>query len=157
MTEELPVDEIGYDAMVQDALRGVVRRVLELAGRDGRLPGDHHVYLTFRTRAPGVKIPVLLREKYQTEMTVVIQHRFDNLVCDDTGFSVALSFGLIWHEVRVPWAAVTRFYDPHVQMLLQFDHRQPEEPAPVEAPDVDPGVAEARDGVVDLAAFRRPR
>jgi len=59
----MSTDLIRYDLLVQEALRGVVRKVLTDACRDG-LPGDHHFYISFRTGAPGVRVPARMREKF---------------------------------------------------------------------------------------------
>ena len=77
MTDDL----MKYDKMVENALRGVVRKALEHA-RDEGLPGDHHFYLTFRTTAPGVSMPDYLQDQYPEEMTIVLQHQFWDLTIE---------------------------------------------------------------------------
>jgi hypothetical protein len=84
-------DLIRYDLLVQDALKGVVRKVLIDAGKDG-LPGEHHFYISFRTDFPGVRLSNRLREKYPQEMTIVLQHQFWDLVVTEHSFEVGLSF-----------------------------------------------------------------
>ena len=74
----MPQDLIRYDLLVQDALKGVVRKVLDRCGGEG-LPGEHHFYISFRTGDPGVRISNRLREKYPEEMTIVLQHQFWDL------------------------------------------------------------------------------
>ena len=93
MSEETPESLIPYDEIVQEALRDVVGRVLGEVERAGGLPGDHHFYITFKTRMPGVSIPKHLVERFPDEMTIVLQHRFWDLKVDDDAFSVGLSFG----------------------------------------------------------------
>lgn len=116
----MSTDLIRYDLLAQDALRGVVRRVLVDAARDG-LPGEHHFYITFDTRAPGVRLSNRMREKYPLEMTVVLQHQYWDLVVNDHGFEVGLSFGGIPERLLVPFEAVKGFFDPSVQFGLQFE------------------------------------
>ncbi|HEY9212867.1 MAG TPA: ClpXP protease specificity-enhancing factor SspB, partial [Ancylobacter sp.] len=87
----MSVDLIRYDLLVQDALRAVVRRVLTDVARDG-LPGDHHLYISFDTRAPGVRLSPRLKEKYPEEMTIVLQHQFWDLIVTELFFEVGLSF-----------------------------------------------------------------
>jgi len=111
--------DLRYDAMVEDALRGVVRRALELAAKKG-LPGDHHFYITFRTDHPGVRVPVSLRERYPAEMTIVLQYQFWALKVDEEAFQVTLSFNDKPERLFVPLAAVTAFADPSVRFGLQF-------------------------------------
>lgn len=131
----MPTDLIRYDLLAQDALRGVVRRVLVDAARDG-LPGDHHFYITFDTRAPGVRLSNRMREKYPLEMTVVLQHQYWDLIVTEHSFEVGLSFGGIPERLLVPFDAVKGFFDPSVQFGLQF------EVAGAEAEKGDVGVRE---------------
>lgn len=115
MTDDL----MKYDKMVENALRGVVRKALEHA-RDEGLPGDHHFYLTFRTTAPGVSIPYYLQDQYPEEMTIVLQHQFWDLTIEDDQFTVTLSFKNRPAELRIPYDAMTSFVDPSVKFGLQF-------------------------------------
>src|SRR3954462_6921305 len=127
MTDETPPESlIPYDEIVQDALRAVVGRVLGEVEQSGGLPGGHHFYITFHTRAPGVSIPKHLAERFPDEMTIVIQHRFWDLKVEDDGFTVGLSFGGVPATLRVPFAAVTQFHDPSVEFALTF-HADAEE------------------------------
>jgi hypothetical protein len=108
MSDETPESLIPYDEIVQEALRTVVGRVLGEVEQSGGLPGGHHFYITFKTRAPGVSIPKHLAEKFPDEMTIVIQHRFWDLKVEDDSFSVGLSFGGVAATLHVPFAAVTQ-------------------------------------------------
>lgn len=118
-------DQMGYEALAQEALRGVVKAALKRAAGPGGLPGAHHFYVTFKTRAPGVSIPPELVEKYPDEMTIVVQHQFWDLAPGETFFSVTLRFGGQPKRLSMPYQAVTRFYDPSVQFLLQFEPPEP--------------------------------
>jgi len=113
-------DELRYDQMVENALRGVVRAALIHASEKG-LPGDHHFYITFRTDAPDVDIPDSLRETYPTEMTIVLQHQFWDLSVEDDHFNVTLSFSNVPSRLTVPYESVIAFADPSVRFGLQFD------------------------------------
>lgn len=120
MTGEPPHEDlIRYDMMVQEALLGVVRRVLTDASRTG-LMGDHHFYITFKSQAQGVRLSSRLREKYPEEMTIVLQHQFWDLMVNDHAFEVGLSFGGVPERLLVPFDALTGFYDPSVQFGLKF-------------------------------------
>jgi len=122
MAQEPPAqDQMHYEAMAQEALRGVVKAALKRAASPEGLPGAHHFYVTFKTDAPGVSGPVDLLSKYPDEMTIVLQHQYWDLAPGETFFSVTLKFGGQPKRVSVPYAAVTRFYDPSVQFLLQFE------------------------------------
>ena len=119
--DETPQDLMHYDAMAQDALRGVVRAALKRAAAPEGLPGAHHFYITFKTEAAGVSAPPDLLAKYPDEMTIVLQHQYRDLAPGETFFTVTLKFGGQPKRLSVPYSAVTRFYDPSVQFLLQFE------------------------------------
>jgi uncharacterized protein len=130
-------DLIRYDLLVQDALKGVVRKVLTDAAKDG-LAGDHHFYISFRTEYPGVRLSNRLREKYPQEMTIVLQHQFWDLAITEHTFEVGLSFSGIPERLLIPFDALTGFFDPSVQFGLKFEVQEEEEeegePEPVAAP-----------------------
>ena len=145
-----PQDLMHYDAMAQDALRGVVKAALRKAASPEGIPGDHHFYITFRTKAPGVSGPQDLLGKYPDEMTIVLQHQYWDLAPGETFFTVTLKFGGEPKTLSVPYAALTRFYDPSVQFLLQFEAAQD---GPVRsAPKVVRDEAEVDEPVEEKAA-----
>jgi len=127
-------DLMRYDALQQEALRGVVKAALKRAASPEGLPGDHHFYISFRTDAPGVSGPKDLLAKYTDEMTIVLQNQFWDLAPGETFFSVTLKFGGQPKSLAIPYTAVTRFYDPSVQYLLQFTPSEEPEPAAPPAP-----------------------
>ena len=112
-------DEIRYDLLTQDALRGVIRRVLTLVQRSG-LSGQHHLYIAFDTEAEGVSVSKRLKEQYPEEMTIVLQYQFWDLQVTNDKFEVKLSFGSLPERLVVPFQAVKAFYDPSAQFGLQF-------------------------------------
>jgi uncharacterized protein len=114
-----------YDRMVEQALRGVVRKALVEAAQRG-LPGDHHFYITFHTDLPVVGIADWLRQQYPQEMTIILQHQFWDLTLEDERFSVTLSFGGRQERLTVPFAAITAFADPSVKFGLQFEASEDE-------------------------------
>ena len=113
-------DHIRYDLLTQQALRGVVRNVLTDAAKKG-LPGDHHFYISFNTRADSVRMSDRLRAQYPEEMTVILQHQFWDLAVTEQGFEVGMSFGGIPEKLAIPFDAITGFFDPSVQFGLQFE------------------------------------
>jgi hypothetical protein len=125
----MATDHIRYDILAQDALRGMVRTVLEDIASNG-LPGDHHFYITFHTGAEGVKVSQRMRAQYPQDMTIVLQHQFWDLVVNEEAFEVGLSFGGIPERLVVPFAAITTFADPSVQFALQFQDVNAEAAAP---------------------------
>ncbi|MEK1851296.1 MAG: SspB family protein [Phyllobacterium sp.] len=116
----MPQDMIRYDILAQEALRGVIRKVLGEVAKAG-LPGNHHFFVTFLTGAPGVRISTRLHEKYPEQMTIVLQHQFWDLQVTDTLFEVGLSFGDVPERLVVPFSAIRGFYDPSVNFELEFD------------------------------------
>ncbi|TVQ33416.1 MAG: hypothetical protein EA356_12245 [Geminicoccaceae bacterium] len=110
---------IPYAELVENALIGVVKEVLDETSRQG-LEAPHHFYITFRTDHPGVEMPVDLRQRYQPEMTIVLQHQFWDLEVTEERFGVTLAFGGRPQRLSIPWAAVKVFADPGVEFGLQF-------------------------------------
>jgi len=152
-------DLFEYPKMVETALRGVMREALERTAREG-LPGDHHFYISFRTRAPGVIIPQHLLSKYPEEMTIVLQHQFRALQVGNVEFSVNLSFQSRLERLTIPFAAVTTFADPSVNFGLQFEasETKPAETAalPASASSADPPEGERPAAeIVPLDKFRK--
>lgn len=149
--------EIDYDFLTQQALKRVVRDVLQMTEELGAAPGDHHFYIEFETRAEGVTIPDHLLAVYPARMTVVLQHQFDDLEVRDDEFSVTLWFKGQQARLTVPYDAVTSFADPSVQFGLRFDapagdaKAKPAEPA-AKIPDAPPENGAA---VLQLDAFRK--
>jgi hypothetical protein len=162
-------DLIRYDILAQEALRGVVRKVLSEVVKTG-LPGDHHFFISFVTRAPGVRLSERLLSQYDKEMTIVLQNQFWDLKVHETGFEVGLSFDGQPETLVVPFSAIKGFFDPSVQFGLQFDVDAASTPETVveggesadeaaaapEQPAAAPTAAEAPgEKVVSLDAFRK--
>ena len=124
-------DLLRYDILIQDALRGAVKKILAEVGRTG-LPGDHHFYIAFDTNAPGVRISQRLKERYPQEMTIVLQHQFWDLAIGEHAFEVGLSFGGVPEKLLVPYSAIKGFFDPSVQFALEFDPGKTAEELPEE-------------------------
>lgn len=143
-TSNEPEDLIRYDVLAQDALRGVVRKVMQEVARTG-LPGEHHFYITFDTNFSGVRMSSRMREKYPEEMTIVVQHQFWDLETTDHSFSIGLSFDNVPESLLVPFAAIRGFFDPAVQFGLQFD--APDAEDGYETQDNDPAAASAADAL----------
>ncbi len=116
----MPEDLMRYDQLAQEALRGVVRQALKRVQEQG-LPGSHHFYIEFETPFPGVELSDRMREKYPREMTVVLQHQFDNLLVHEDKFEVALSFDNVREKLVIPFNAVKNFFDPAVPFGMRFE------------------------------------
>lgn len=150
-------DKIDYPTILQEALRGAVRQVLEQVAEHG-IPGEHQLYVGFRTGFPGVRVPRFLRDQYPEEVTIVLQHQFWALEVTPEDFSVLLSFGGSRQQVVVPFAALTAFADPSADFGLRFEAAPPEaaaepEPAP-QAEKPSPG-EELPGGVIRFDPSRR--
>ena len=162
-------DPLNYQAMTEEALRGVVRQALTIVAKRG-LVGQHHFYLTFRTGFPGVQMAEHLRQRHPEEMTIVLQHQYWGLELTDTNFSVTLSFNGQHERLTIPFAGISAFVDPSVQFGLQFSVTPPantavalgKAAAPVALPASsataerqDQPAAEDGGRVVALDAFRK--
>jgi hypothetical protein len=151
-------DLIRYDVLAQEAFRGVVRKVLTEVAHAG-LPGDHHFYIAFDPRAPGVRISSRLRERYPEEMTVVLQHQYWDLVVNDHGFEVGLSFNGIPERLLVPFASIRGFFDPSVEFAVRFDLTEDGRPADVPESGVVTAIQKAPDAkpvLTTVAPAQRP-
>jgi hypothetical protein len=145
-------DLIRYDLLVQDALKGVVRKVL-VDAKDG-LPGEHHFYISFQTDFPGVRLSNRLREKYPQEMTIVLQHQYWDLNVTEHTFEVGLSFSGVPERLLIPFDALTGFFDPSVQFGLKFDSQDEDEDEEAETP---PAPQPVRGTASEPVELKQPR
>ena len=155
-------DTLDYGSLMHRAMRGLIFNVLEQV-RDHGLPGNHHFFITFDTTHPDVQLADWLKDRYPVEMTVVIQHWFDNLVPDEDGFSITLNFGDQPEPIHIPFDAIQTFVDPSVEFGLRFENQDMDEDE-AEADDTEPSAdtTEPSDEeprqeaeVVSLDQFRR--
>ncbi|ODT68733.1 MAG: hypothetical protein ABS75_19410 [Pelagibacterium sp. SCN 63-23] len=157
-------DHMRYDILAQEALRGVVRKVLAEVSRTG-LPGEHHFFISFATRAPGVRISEELLKQYDQEMTIVLQNQYWDLKVSESAFEVGLSFNSQPETLVIPFAAIKGFFDPSVQFGLQFDPANATNDAETHEDAADAATEAAATGsepaegsgekVVSLDAFRK--
>lgn len=157
-------DTLDYGSLMHRAMRGLIFNVLEQV-RDHGLPGNHHFFITFDTTHPDVQLADWLKDRYPAEMTVVIQHWFDNLVVHEDGFSITLNFGDQPEPIQIPFDAIQTFVDPSVEFGLRFENQDMDEiEEETEADETEPS-AEATETsdeeprqeaeVVSLDQFRR--
>ena len=157
-------DTLDYGSLMHRAMRGLIFNVLEQV-RDHGLPGNHHFFITFDTTHPDVQLADWLKDRYPAEMTVVIQHWFDNLVVREDGFSITLNFGDQPEPIQIPFDAIQTFVDPSVEFGLRFENQDMDEiEEEAEADEAEPS-AEATETsdeeprqeaeVVSLDQFRR--
>ncbi|MEE4119651.1 MAG: ClpXP protease specificity-enhancing factor SspB [Paracoccaceae bacterium] len=152
--------QIDYGRLMHRAMRGLIQSVLADVAERG-LPGDHHFFITFDTTHPDVALADWLRERYPDEMTVVIQHWFDDLEVDDDGFSITLNFGDSPEPLVIPFDAIRTFVDPSVEFGLRFESHEAEEDTGEEAPmeedagEEDDAPAHGDAEVVSLDSFRK--
>ena len=155
-------DTLDYGSLMHRAMRGLIFNVLEQV-RDHGLPGNHHFFITFDTTHPDVQLADWLKDRYPEEMTVVIQHWFDNLEVREDGFSITLNFGDQPEPIQIPFDAIQTFVDPSVEFGLRFENQDMDEDEE-EADETEPS-AEATETsdeeprqeaeVVSLDQFRR--
>ncbi|MFC7704120.1 SspB family protein [Plastorhodobacter daqingensis] len=146
---------IDYGNLMHHAMRGLIRQVLDSVARHG-LPGEHHFFITFDTNHAGVALADWLHDRYPGEMTIVLQHWFDNLQVDDDGFAVTLNFGDQPEPMYIPFDAIRTFVDPSVEFGLRFETHEADEDDEEdedEQPDDDPPPPAGE--VVRLDRFRK--
>ncbi|MFT4097740.1 MAG: ClpXP protease specificity-enhancing factor SspB [Rhodoblastus sp.] len=152
----MATDHIRYDLLVQEAFRGIFRKVLTDAAVHG-LPGEHHFYITFKTGAPGVVMSDRLRAEYPEQMTIILQHQFWDLKVNDQDFEVGLSFRRVPEKLEIPFAAVTGFFDPSVNFGAEFTADEAGGEAAIEpGPLLAVVPADAPEPVVDAPAEKAP-
>lgn len=152
-------NSIDYGKLMHRAMRGLIQQVLEDVANNG-LPGAHHFFITFDTTHPDAQLADWLKQRYPSEMTVVMQHWFDNLEVSDQGFSVTLNFGDQPEPLFIPYDAIKTFVDPSVEFGLRFESTEFEEedededPTPPED-DPTPPAPHHDAEVVSLDKFRK--
>lgn len=153
-------DTINYGELMHKAMRGLMIELLTDIAANG-LPGEHHFFITFNTQEDGVEIADWLRERYPDEMTIVVQHWFEDLVVAKDHFAITLNFGNDPERLMIPFAAISTFVDPSVEFGLRFENQDDEEEDVAESPmiviDEDEDEAPQKDAeVVSLDSFRKP-
>ncbi|MES2915877.1 MAG: ClpXP protease specificity-enhancing factor SspB [Pseudomonadota bacterium] len=147
---------IDYGNLMHRAMRGLIQSVLTDVAEHG-LPGAHHFFITFDTTHPDVQMADWLKERYPTEMTVVIQHWFENLIVTDEGFSITLNFGNNPEPMVIPFDALRTFVDPSVEFGLRFETQEQDEDEEDEEDDIEVEAEPERQAaeVVSLDQFRK--
>ncbi len=160
---------IDYGKLIREGLRSVMSRSLAHTLEHG-LYGEQHFYITYYTQHSGVVMPDWLRAQFPEEITIVLEHEFDDLAVMADRFSVELSFNGQPTLLVVPFAAVRMFRDPSVNFQIEFpfsdeDISGQSEPHPAVTIETAEPVAEGdepqeaegdpADRVVSLDAFRK--
>ena len=110
---------INYDSLTIQAMRNLVKNVLDEVSRNG-LPNKHHFYITFITNYENVEIPKDIKSNYPDEMTIVIENSFWDLLIQENNFSLKLSFDGIKKILIIPFNSLTAFSDPYANFHLKF-------------------------------------
>lgn len=119
--------EIDYGNLMHSAMRGLIKTVLKDVAELGQLPGKHHFFITFDTSHPDAELADWLSDRYPEEMTVVMQHWYDNLDVGEDGFSVTLNFGDAPEPLYIPYDSIKTFVDPSVEFGLRFESAEDEQ------------------------------
>ena len=152
-------DTINYAQLMQKAMQGLMIDLLKKTSING-LPGNHHYFISFKTKSEGVKVADWIKERYPEEMTIVIQHWFDNLEVNDKSFSITLNFGDNPENLTIPWDSILTFVDPSVEFGLRFEgeenkdndiHEEIPESNMIEIEEEENNIAE----IVNLDNFRK--
>ena len=128
-------DEIDYGNLMHNAMRSLIQDVLTEVKNNG-LPGEHHFFITFDTNHADVEMASWLKDRYPTEITVVMQHWYDDLEVKDDGFSVTLNFGDTPEHLVIPYEAILTFVDPSVEFGLRFETNEEDEDTDEQKPTV---------------------
>ena len=128
-------DEIDYGNLMHNAMRSLIQDVLTEVKKNG-LPGEHHFFITFDTNHAGVEMASWLKDRYPKEITVVMQHWYDDLEVKDDGFSVTLNFGDTPEHLVIPYEAILTFVDPSVEFGLRFETNEEDEDTDEQKPTV---------------------
>jgi uncharacterized protein len=149
---------IQYDQLVDQALKSVIKNVLSEVAKTG-LPGDHHFYISFKTKYPGVSMPDYLRDEYPDDITIVLQHQFFGLKVFEKSFEVMLTFKSVPEKVAVPYDAITDFVDPDSRFRLQFDAQLPNTPEVINPDNVEDPDGDDSGGskVLSIDSFRKKK
>ncbi|MCF2872710.1 ClpXP protease specificity-enhancing factor SspB [Octadecabacter sp. G9-8] len=152
---------IDYGNLMHKAMRGLIYEVLTDIAANG-LPGAHHFFVTFDTLHPDVELADWLSDRYPGEMTIVVQHQYENLTVTDQGFGITLSFGDSPEPLYVPYDAIKTFVDPSVEFGLRFETNDDDDDEEGDAPEApmdvmaEPEDAPKKDAdVVSLDQFRK--
>ena len=151
-------DYINYPALIDTAMRGMVRELMKRVQTDG-LPGEHHFFISFSTQHAGVKMSEQLRAKYPKDITIVMQHQFWDFRVEDSQFHITLSFSGVPEKMTVPFSALTAFADPSIKFGLQFQAVPVDEeflPLLTDAHDAeDAAMEDGQAEIISLDAFRK--
>ncbi|MBO9413303.1 MULTISPECIES: ClpXP protease specificity-enhancing factor SspB [unclassified Ruegeria] len=148
--------DIDYGNLMHTAMRGLIKKVLTSVSENG-LPGAHHFFITFDTQQDGVELADWLRDRYPDEMTIVVQHWFENLEVGDKGFAITLNFGDAPEPLYIPYSSIKTFVDPSVEFGLRFESPEEEEVAQFieDTIEVEEEEEQHDADVVSLDSFRK--
>jgi len=160
-------DQIGYDIIIETAMRDVIFKVLKKIEKEG-LKGEHHFVITFSTKHFGIILSNALKERFPSEMTIIVQHQFQSLVILENCFKISLSFSGVMEELTVPYKSITAFADPSVNFGLKFNNIEADEDETflkvsdgdvLESKAIDSALEEkiVSEKVVSLEAFKKNR
>ncbi len=150
------ITEINYDKLIEKSLKNVVVEALKIA-RDSGLPGQHHYYITFKTKHPQNSISPRLIANFPAEMTIVLQHQFSNLLIEPESFSIDLSFSGIKETLKIAYDAITNFADPHAKFALNFSVAEHVAPKAAEPKKEEKKAEPVAASVISIDSFRKKK
>ena len=110
---------------IRQALYKIVRDILEDVAKNG-LQGEDYYVLQFET--PKATIPDFVRAKYPQNITIVLQHQFQDLVLTANAIEVVLTFGGVASNIVIPYETLMVFANPASGLTLTFPAIKESEP-----------------------------
>ncbi len=114
------IGKIDYTKKMEIAMRNLISDILSNVAEKG-LPGDHHFFITYDPKYPDTEISDWLLEKYPEEMTIIIQHWFEDLRVFEKYFEITLNFGDSPERLKINFDSIMSFVDPSVEFGLKFE------------------------------------
>lgn len=147
---------IDYEVLLSNAMHSVIHQALQYI-EDDTMPGGHFFYISFLTNFEGVEISSNLRQKYPTELTIILQHHFMDLVVKDDMFGVTLSFNDRDERLVIPYNAITRFSDPSTGIEFSFTPHLEEVEQMPKSQMKESGASKQSSKVISLADFKKDK
>lgn len=113
---------IEYKKFLNECMLEFVKKVLARIQHEN-LYWDQLIYISYKTNHPAVILPLKTKQAYPKEITIVLQHQFENLIVKDTGFSLTVSFDGIKEAIYIPFDSLISFVDSSNNYSFTFNQQ----------------------------------